>query len=123
MLCGVKCSMSTLLNCNSSVYNADGIEEENLQISHLTGWNSSGAAAKAALCMYSGSESFLFFSLYRCCCIKSSWFFVSCVGLLSWKAWKGKSIARKAECQENNILLQSLRNAGIVMKWLNSLTI
>lgn len=61
MLCGVKCSMSTLLNCNSSVYNADGIEEENLQISHLTGWNSSGAAAKAALCMYSGSESFFFF--------------------------------------------------------------
>lgn len=63
MLCGVKCSMSTLLNCNSSVYNADGIEEENLQISHLTGWNSSGAAAKAALCMYSGSESFFFFFL------------------------------------------------------------
>lgn len=61
MLCGVKCSMSTLLNCNSSEYNADGIEEENLQISHLTGWNSSGAAAKAALCMYSGSESFFFF--------------------------------------------------------------
>lgn len=61
MLCGVKCSMSTLLNCNSSVYNADGIEEENLQISHLTGWNSSGAAAKAALCMCSGSESFFFF--------------------------------------------------------------